>query len=231
MAIIKMGVIVTGIRGTVGGLTFTNTIGGPTCKKWACPVRRNTQKQSGVKGLLSGWPAKWRALEEYQREAWETWGKLPAQVKQNSLGEDYYLSGFNWFVAVNTWRSAMGLYMAEEPPVDAWPDIPDITGVTFSVAGDVVTLDIEWPAYEFLAGQAATVYAVLTSGAGRMLKQSGYRHVQTVVDPGTTHRDFGTELKAIFGVPYSGDKVFIRVSKNTINGLRGSAYQISVVCT
>lgn len=230
MAILKLGVVVTGIRGTIGGLTFTNTLGGATAKKWSKPRRTNTQKQSSVKALISGWPSAWRALSESDKEAWNTWAALPAQAKTNSLGENYYVSGFNWFTTVNTWRGMMTLDNLSIPPSGAWPAIPTITGVDYSVLLSVTTLDLTWDLGEFGLGEAVTVFANQLNGSGRTTLQSGYVHVKTVYEPGATGESFGPELQAIFGAPHVGDQVFLRVYKNSSEGLRSAAWSEYVLC-
>ena len=230
MAIIKLGVVVTGIRGTIGGMTFTNTLGGPTAKMWSKPGGAVSQKQSMARALMSGWPGIWRNLSDSDKNAWQTWANLPAQVKVNSLGENYYVSGFNWMVTVNTWRGMMGLAVSNTPPVGAWPSIPTVTSVDFSLSGGSTVLDLAWANGEFSPGEAVTLYAVQFIGAGRLSQTSGYLHVGTVTDPGAVGESFGSALEALFGIPTVGDQVFIRVFKNSTEGLRSGAFQQNVIC-
>lgn len=230
MAIIKMGTIVVGIRGTVGGLTFTNSRSGPVAKAWSRPTRTVTGKQSDQRVKLSGWPGQWRALSSADKTAWNDWANLPDQEKTNSLGETYTISGWNWYLTVNTWREMQGLAALSTPPVGAWPSIPGISDVTFENSGGVTELTIEWGPSEFQADEAAVLFVVPIRYGGRITQTSGYRLIDVIANPGATSEDFGPAYEEVFGVPSDGDQAFIRLMKQSAEGLRSSFDSWTAVC-
>jgi len=53
MARVEMGTIVVGLRGTVGGLTFSTNRSGPHCHVWTRSGNARTSLQSGRRLILS----------------------------------------------------------------------------------------------------------------------------------------------------------------------------------
>lgn len=104
MAILKFGVIVTGARGTIAGITLSANKAGPYAKPWAAGPKTFTAKQSAMRGLFGALKYPWQAMTAGERAAWDTFAALPSQEQTNSLGEAYYLSGWQWFVKLNGWR-------------------------------------------------------------------------------------------------------------------------------
>lgn len=104
MAILKFGTLVTGARGTLGGITFSANKAGPYCKPWAAPPKTTTTKRSVIQGEFAGFGSAWSALSAAQRTAWNDFGAAAGQAQTNALGETYYLSGWQWFVKLNGWR-------------------------------------------------------------------------------------------------------------------------------
>lgn len=118
MAIAQFGVIVTGLRGTVGGATFSANKAGPYVKSWARGANPRTNPQSLHRNALSTWAAKWRTLSSSDQADWDTYAADPAQEKTNSLGEPYYVSGFAWYVTIN-----LALHQAGAAERDTFPTL------------------------------------------------------------------------------------------------------------
>jgi hypothetical protein len=135
MAIIKIGAPLSGIRGTVGGITFSENGSGPYAKQWARPINPVSPNQSTQRSNFAQVPALWAALTAGQKTAWDTFAALPAQELTNSLGETYYASGYNWFVKCNTRLIRMGLSTISATPTQARPAAPTIDDFRVCVAG------------------------------------------------------------------------------------------------
>ena len=86
MAIALIGAPLAGVRGTLGGITFSANKGGPYIKLWAKPPNPRTSRQTIERGFLGRMPELWRALTGVQQTAWDTFAALGAQDLTNSLG-------------------------------------------------------------------------------------------------------------------------------------------------
>ena len=121
MSIVVFGPLVTGARGTIAGTIFSANKSGPYARGWNRGPNPRSIGQAGQRGRTSGMAKTWRGLTQLQRDAWDTWAALPAQEKFNSLGESYFPSGFNWYVAINTRLLYVGRGSRTAPPVTARP--------------------------------------------------------------------------------------------------------------
>jgi len=151
MAIIKLGALVVGIRGTVGGVTYSQNGSGPFAKSFARGADPRSTKQDAQRATLANSARSWADLSDAQRSAWDTWAALPAQEKVNPLGEAYYLSGYQWYVTVQNWLATAGRLPTTAPPTTARPTAPTITSLTVDVNGAPAS-NILYPAGEFGLG-------------------------------------------------------------------------------
>jgi hypothetical protein len=108
MALVKFGVVVVGARGTIGGLKFSANRGGPYASQWSKGSNPKSPTQSDQRGLFGTIASEWRDLSQAQRDDWDDYADDAPQEKFNSLGESYFVSGFNWFVAINQNLTAAG---------------------------------------------------------------------------------------------------------------------------
>lgn len=135
MAKTKIAPPLAGIRGTVGGLTFSANKSGTYVKLWAPPSNPQTAPQSIERSYLAQMSNLWRALTAGQRTAWDTFAALGAQEQTDSLGEPYYLSGWLWFVKCNIRLLRVGRATISAAPVIARPAAPTITAARITIAG------------------------------------------------------------------------------------------------
>lgn len=135
MAIIKIGPPLSGIRGTIGGITFSANGSGTYAKLWAPPVNPRSPNQATQRAYVSRMPELWRDMTDAQRAAWDTFAALGAQELTNSLGEAYYASGLNWFVKCNVRLLRVGRTPLVPVPTQARPAAPTIDDFRVCVAG------------------------------------------------------------------------------------------------
>lgn len=124
MALIQLGGLVSGLRGTVGGVTYSANASSNYAKAWAKGPRSQTALASLERSRLATWGPLWRAMSAAQRTAWDTYAALAAQAKTNSLGDTYYASGFNWYVEINDARTRAGLAVTSTTPANPAPAAP-----------------------------------------------------------------------------------------------------------
>lgn len=127
MAIAKFGVLVVAARGTLGGVVFTANQAGPYVKIWAPASNPQTVLQSLQRNTIVSFAQAWQSLTSGERTGWGTYAALPAQDLTNTLGETYSISGFNWFVRINSNLQQAGLPQRDIAPVTAIPGAPTIT--------------------------------------------------------------------------------------------------------
>ena len=142
MAIIAIGPPLSGIRGTVGGITFSANKSGPYAKIWSQTTNPRTPSQSRERGFLARMSSLWNAMTDVERAAWDTFAALPAQDLTNSLGETFSASGFNWFTKTNIRLLRVGLTPLVPVPTQARPAAPTITEFRVTVAGTESNLTV-----------------------------------------------------------------------------------------
>ena len=135
MAKTKLAAPLAGIRGTVGGLTYSANGSGTFVKAWSPPSNPQTPPQMTERSYLALMPGLWNALSSAQRTGWDTFAALPAQELFDSLGQSYFASGWNWFCKCNVRLLRVGRSTISAAPVIARPAAPSIDALTVTIAG------------------------------------------------------------------------------------------------
>lgn len=225
MAIIKFGAVVVGARGTIGGLIFTAGKAGPYVRNWARGANPRSDKQSRQRSRFSYQPELWRALDDTERDAWNDFAADPAQELINALGEPYFASGYAWFVKINTRLARAGYGPRTDPPTDAAPAVPVIDSFTYEDSGGTFVCEITYDPAEFPSGTDIVIFAAAVPRGARMVQYPGYRLlISTIASPTGTY-DFAIDYEAVFGVPQLEERCFLRVYKQTDQGMRGGPFE------
>jgi len=135
MAITKIGAPLSGIRGTIGGITYSANKSGPYAKAWARSSNPQTSKQTIERAFLAEMAQAWRDAGGANQANWDTFAALPAQELTNSLGEAYYASGWNWFCKCNIRLLRVDRTVELTKPTKARPAAPTIDDFRVCVAG------------------------------------------------------------------------------------------------
>lgn len=168
MAITKIGPPLDGIRGTIGGATYSANFSGPYVKLWTRPTNPNRPLQQTSRSQLSQIPAEWRALSDAQRTVWITFAALSAQEQTNSLGEPYYLSGWQWFLKINKYLQRVSRAFVTAPPAAGYATAPTISAFRITPAGtdtDIATGGTASASTERAAFPAAYAFDDILSAA------------------------------------------------------------------
>ena len=146
MGIVSFGGGVTGIRGSVAGVTFGNSRSGPTIRRRQKPVFPRTDVQGFRNSTLAVVAQYWRdQLAAGDRTNWET---LAAATNfTNSLGQTYQISGIALFIRSMTVMQISDQAITNVAPMVATEAAPDLT--IDSVAAGVVRV-ATWPNYVLL---------------------------------------------------------------------------------
>lgn len=104
MAIVKFGSLVVGVRGSIGGVTFSEALGGPYARSWGRSTNPRSRLQQRGRSHFGGLGAAWQALTPTERGDWDSLAAADPEPTFNSLGEPVTLSGWAYFVRCNTRR-------------------------------------------------------------------------------------------------------------------------------
>lgn len=135
MAIVKLGPPVAGLRGTIGGVTFSENKAGPYAKLWSGPSNARTERQMVERGYMGRMPGLWKGITGLQKIGWAVFAALLAQRLTNSLGEFYFISGYGWFCKCNIRLLRVGRATIAAVPTQARPAAPTLDDFRVCVAG------------------------------------------------------------------------------------------------
>ncbi len=186
MARIKLGTTVVGIRGTLGGIVFSNGIGGPNARAWRAPALARSRPKLNSQANLAFMAARWRSLTSTNRSNWNAFAADPAQEKTNSLGEAYFATGFNWQCEVNIQLDQAVLALQANPPTSTRPAIP--SGITVDAA--VGSMELVFPLDPYPPGIYAVVYAAPSASGATTAPTRGFRFLDSQLMPDDTAIDY-----------------------------------------
>lgn len=231
MAILKLGEIVAGIRGTIGGTIYSANKSGPFARTWSRGSNPRTSPQTQQRAATSSHPTYWRALNQGQRDDWDAYAADPAQELTNSLGEAYYAAGFNWYVRINNHRASTDEARRDDAPVQARPAIPT---AAFTACKTPITADwqvtVGCPAHEF-TGFIPIVNVTFSRSTALIWKSRGFRLVNTDVQDGPAFIRMGLRTLSVFGDPILGSKVFALIQRQGTQGQRSAAQTMTYIVT
>jgi hypothetical protein len=228
MASVKFGVTVVGLRGTVGGVTFTAGAAGPYARQWAKGSNPRSALQLSNRAALTRYGAVWRSLGPSGRAAWTSFGLIAPEVVYNRLGEVVRLSGWLWFVKANQRLAGLGRAIETSPPS---------TSTVAAAAGFSLSLG-ELPGGScsagWTAGSAPSSTALVlelslnTSGAAGVPGQNWVR-VWSAYEPAGTSADITTEVGLRYGSIRAGWGFFGRLYVLRDDGVRSVAAAAAAV--
>jgi len=221
MAKVKMGVVVTGLRGTVGGMTFSANRAGNYAKVWTRSANARTWRQSVRRQALSVNAMAWRDLDPGDQAYWDAFGADVGQEQMDPFDNGYYLSGFQWSVKVNSWMKSVGRAAVSTPPAGTVPAAPTVTG--FQVSAGATTCHFHYALGEFTPYFDAVVFVGMAAGRGNFVVPGPQPLVLGSQVPGGTSLDFTTGLMAVFGRVFVTQRAFLKVCRQTTDGYRSAA--------
>jgi len=224
MAIIKFGATVTGLRGTIGGITFTANAAGSYAKAWRMPTYKTSTVLSECRAALARYGPTWRALTPAQRVLWDTWAADPAQARTNSLGETYYMTGFQAYASINQCRDTVSAAMTPTPPTNPAPSVPAPSAVFCYKTGGSAATGIQYSAGHF-SGLYGVVFMALVNSIGVLDRAPSWRYIDSWYGgAGDTGHWFQAEAEDAFGTIRVGQRAIFAVYKQIGQGYRSSAY-------
>lgn len=211
MAIIKVGSLISDIKGLVGGLIFARNKGGLYVKNFATPINPQTTRQTDVRNdfatLVDDWQSRLIGLE---RTAWNDYGENNPVL--NRLGELINISGLNWFIKLNALRLQASLTVVDDPPIGSSTGVPDTTlsvddidlgGASIDVGFNVA---LNWVGTD---GDAMAVFAPAIQGQGIETFKRTLRFVGIIAGNTALPPTSPATLAYPWDGPTGGGKVFV----------------------
>lgn len=221
MAIVKFGVVVVGARGTIGGMKFSANGAGPYAAQWSKGSNPSTPAQSEQRIRISTLASSWRSLPQAQRDDWDDYADDPAQEKTNSLGETYFVSGFNWYVALNQNRIAAGAGVRDDAPTLARPLAAVIDSATLTLAPSPGTALIDYSVSDPNPLKTHIVWVSLVNSQGIVFIPKQMPFMKGAIPGVPLEIDITTELIAKFGTVSLGQRLLVRSAIQDVEGRRG----------
>lgn len=232
MAIITLGELITGIRGSIGGTVFSANVAGPYARSWTQGPHRHTPSQETIRAVHARLGEAWQGLSDAQRTDWDDFAALDPEPTYNSLGEEIHLSGWQYFVRINTRRHGLALDITEDvPPAGKKtpPGVltPDTLTLTEPGSGDST---LTWLATNTDSDRYAVACLHMRPTPFSATPDSGYylmcKHLSTDLTA-----TFTTALQAAFGDIRSGWYGRILLYNLYESGLQSTATKISATVT
>ena len=222
MAILTFAAPVSGLRGKVGGVIFSANKAGPFLKAWGRGSNPRSQRQTNHRNDLVQFAQSWADITAAQKTAWDVYGLLAAQELTNPLGENYFVSGFAWFVTLNIARRQNGQAQLSPAPILSRPGSPVITNFVCRETGSPSTtrfqLDPGSPDLAFVHAIKSRIF----SGPGHSAQAEIKTFMIVEVFTGTRQFVFQDELELQFGTIQINQNCFATIQAQNSEGRRGT---------
>lgn len=139
MALIKLGVAVAAISGSLAGTTFARNRGGAYMRNRTTPLNPNSPRQNFVRTTFAGLSNAWSTeLSQVQRDEWNQYA---AQVPvQNRLGEQIFLTGINMYVRANSLLLDTGGIRRDDGPLEFTQGPSIIPNLVVTAVTDIIDI-------------------------------------------------------------------------------------------
>ena len=228
MAVVKFGTTVVGLRGTVGGVTYSAGKSSSYAKQWAQGSNPRTSIQQKNRAALTRCGAAWWALGSTLRADWDAFGLVAPEVIKNRLGEVIHLTGWQWFVKVNQRLFGVGLSLRSAVPS---------TAVVAAATGFFLTLGqlpggvcaVQWGAGSIPLMSSGVLWAALNTSGGAQVSGVPWVRVWSAHEPAGTSAVITTEMGLRYGSIRTGWQFFGQLYVLRDDGIRSVAAVTSTV--
>lgn len=179
-ATIKLGGGVTGIRGSIGGTTFSHNAGGDYIRNRTKPINPRSPLQNTRRAFLARCAKAWsNELEPQERTDWLAYAK--GTTWKNRLGDEIGINGLAALVRVNTLLAMGGEAFRTAAPTKTG----HAGGLTFSfkAESDNTVIQINKPAAPFdesTPGHMVYFFMGHPTEIGRICTPKGFRYIGRV---------------------------------------------------
>lgn len=231
MAIVQFGITVTGLRGTVGGGTYSANKAGPYLKAWARSANQRSVLQTTQRNAIARHAQAWRALSSANQTNWETYAADPAQELTNSLGEPYFTGGFQWYVKMSAALVQAGLTPIATAPALTTPGTSIINSFNVRSTASGLNCFINFNGADPTLTLYKSLFIAVSYSAGRQVQPARPRFMVNGIPDGSRNLFFTTQINAVFGTIPIGLKAFGFVRAQNTEGRRGPVLAMTTTVT
>lgn len=216
-------VITNPSSGSVASLTYSHNRAGQYTRNRRSPVQPRTAAQTSIRAQFGANSSAWASLSASNQAAWVAYAdSFPVT---DSLGQSIKLTGHQMFVAINTNLTNAGIATVIVPPSSNAVFGPAPVTFTFShtTGGSI----------GFTAGGATDKLLVAFSkpmSAGRSFNRVFGQYASAVANT-TPYTITAANYAAKYGTPAVGQKIFVRVTPVSVNGVNGPAVFAAAIVT
>lgn len=230
MALCKFGPTVVGLRGTIGGITFSQSKSGPYCKAWSRGATQQGFIQDIVRGQLGSMGTPWTALSDIQRTAWNKFAAAPNELDYDPWSDQYFLSGYSWYVRCGIRRRLVNLGVSATPPSGAAATA--VTGLTLDLHPTTSESSyLDYTPGTFGATDSIFAFLSICPSAGNVKPNQPFRLFLPVYNPPDGPIDITPFLQYLNMEVPAGSKGFANIYKQAAAGNRSVVAQVSAVST
>lgn len=230
MAIVKFGTLVVGVRGTIGGMTFSANHAGPHARVWQKPSNPATTYQQITRGRMTAYGALWNGMTAALRADWRTFAATPPEADYNSLGELILPTGWEWFCRIQQRLQTAARAVSTTVPGASAVTPPASATLAFAeLPGGACT--VTYPNATFGATDAAILYLAFNTTSGMLVKNSQRILTYAKYNPGNGPKTITTEVSARWGNIRKGWMAFGHLYKQRADGVRSTSATTSFTVT
>jgi len=229
MAIVKFGPTVIGIRGTIGGVTFSANSTAAYAKQWSRPPASRTSKQVETRNSMVENAQMWTDLSDAEKLEWNVYAGKPAETDFDPWGFQRFLSGFQWFCRAQQRRSTLDLVN----PGDSCeaPAPAPITGLVITVETGTGDSWVTWDDDIFDVDDAIIMYLAFSPNTGAADAFRNWKMILALQNPPNGGVSFHALYQAAFGNIPAGFKCFCLAYKQHPAGDRSTLASTNAMVT
>ena len=205
MARVQYGTIVTEVKGKVQGQVFQGGNIGFVLRNKGYTKGLSTFRRSTANSFMVYAATQWKTLNDAQRQSWID--QAPYWPFYNKFGAPYVGSGFQVFMAYNTYKVQFGdTEVTPSAPAVVTPPKPGVKVVTYSIgSGLVLSWDNETDVDTWI-----DIFASAPVSQGKNDNYPRLKKLATFFFGPYTELDLTSLYTPVFGVPSIGQRVIIR---------------------
>lgn len=229
MATVKFGPTVIGIRGTIGGVTFSANSTSTYAKQWSRPPTSRTSKQIQTRNSLVEISLMWTDLAAATKTDWNNYAAAPGEEDYDPWGVQRFLSGFQWFCRAQQRRATLAMVNPGDFPT--LPAPVAITGLVITVQTGAGDSWVTWDDDIFDAGDSIIMYLSFSANTGAADSFRNWKLILAMEDPPNGGVSFHALYQAAFGNIPAGWKCFAMAFKQHPKGDRSPMVTTNALVT
>jgi len=174
MAVLKLTSLVSSIQGKVNGSLFGNTGSTKYIRNKTTPVNKVSPAQGRQRQFITTLTQFWRKLSANERLLWSAFAQN--QEVTNRLADKITLSGFNWFVKLNSNLFTVNGALMTVPPLKLVQKFANINLVVGAHSSQAVLVIVD---EGIPIGYTYAFFATPTLSIGVKAKANQFKHIQS----------------------------------------------------